>query len=59
MNAIAALMLSGAIEEERRRGMRLRRRWLDAHDDLAAEKLLGRHRPVRDPKLFGPSSSKR
>ena len=59
MNPIAALMLSGAIEEERRRGSRLRRRWLDAHDDLAGDGILGRYRQVRDPKPPGPSSSKR
>jgi hypothetical protein len=60
MDPIAALVLSGAIEEERRRGMRLRRRWLDAqpdrHDDLTADDLLGRHRPVRAPKLSMQSS---
>ena len=59
MHPIAALMLSGAIEEERRRGQRLRRRWLDGDDDLAVEELLGRRRPVRDPRLLGLSSSKR
>lgn len=42
MNPVAALVLSGAIEEERRRGTRLRRRWLDARDDLAAEDILAR-----------------
>lgn len=54
MHPIAALMLSGAIEEERRRGTRLRRRWLDRHDDLAAGEFQGRRHPVRDPR--GPWS---
>jgi hypothetical protein len=59
MNPVAALMLSGAIEEERRRGSRLRRRWLDGRHDFAGEELLGGHRPARDPRLPGPSASKR
>jgi hypothetical protein len=57
MHPIAALMLSGAIEEERRRGPRLRRRWLDAQDELAATEILGRRRPLRHPRLPEQSSS--
>jgi hypothetical protein len=59
MHPIAALMLSGAIEEERRRGARLRRRWPDSQDDLAAEKLIGRGRPARDWSHLGPHAPKR
>jgi hypothetical protein len=55
MDPIAALMLSGAIEEERRRVSGLRRRWLDGRADRAAE-TLDRRQTVRDRMRPAPSS---
>jgi hypothetical protein len=56
MDPIVALMLSGAIEEERRRSSGVRRRWLDSRADRVAEETLDRRQTVRDRMRPVPSS---
>lgn len=57
MHPIAALMLSRSIEEERRRVMSPRRRWLNDVQEARAEQRAGRIEAIRLPGILRPSRS--
>lgn len=57
MHPITALMLSRAIEEERRRVLSPRRRWLNEVQDARAERRAPRIGAIRHPGILRPSSS--
>ena len=57
MHPIAALMLSRTIEEERRRVMSPRRRWLNDVQDARAERRAPRIEAIRLPGILRPSGS--
>ena len=57
MHPITALMLSRAIEEERRRVMSPRRRWLNEVQDARAERRARWIDAIRLPGILRPSGS--
>ena len=57
MHPVAALMLSRSIEEERRRVMSPRRRWLNDVQEARAENRARRNEAIRLPGLLRPSGS--
>lgn len=57
MHPVTALMLSRAIEEERRRVQSPRRRWLNEVQDARAERRAPRIEAIRLPGFLRPSGS--
>ena len=57
MHPITALMLSRAIEEERRRALSPRRRWLNEVQDARAERRAPWTSAIRLPGILRPAGS--